>query len=156
MFSLWPIDRNLSGATTPGQSGPGRDGNKELFDIPQSSSKASPSDYLVSYPEHSLGKSYSSVKMQSLYFADPVDWACGVIAQFEFLTTLHVYLWGYYITHTYQRTDNHDTTNRSWYLPQFELLWSCDIRAINSHAPKYCKTFDYNPNQLNRLFYLLS
>ena len=26
--SLWPIDRALSGATIPGQSGPGSDGNK--------------------------------------------------------------------------------------------------------------------------------
>ena len=28
----------LSGATTPGQSGPGSDGNKEVLHIPQSSS----------------------------------------------------------------------------------------------------------------------
>ena len=47
----------LSGATTPGQSGPGSNGNEEVFRIPQSSSFAgtSPSDCLVSYPGHSLG-----------------------------------------------------------------------------------------------------
>ena len=36
--SKWPIDKTLSGATTPGHSGPGSDGNKEVFRIPQNSS----------------------------------------------------------------------------------------------------------------------
>ena len=50
------MDRALSGATTPGQSGPGSDGSKGVPRIPQSPSTAetSPSDCLVSYPEHSL------------------------------------------------------------------------------------------------------
>ena len=54
--SIWPIDKTLSGATTPGHSGPGSDGNKGLLHIPQSSSitGTSTSDCLVSYPEHSL------------------------------------------------------------------------------------------------------
>ena len=45
----------LSGATAPGQSGPGSDGNEGVLRIPQSSSIAgtSPSDCLVS--GHSLG-----------------------------------------------------------------------------------------------------
>ena len=61
--SIWPIDTTLSGATTPVQSGPESDGNEGVFRIPQSSSinEASPSDYLMSYPGHSLGKSYSSI-----------------------------------------------------------------------------------------------
>ena len=39
----------LSGATTPGLSGPGSDGNEEVLCTPQSSSitGTSPSDYLV-------------------------------------------------------------------------------------------------------------
>ena len=55
--SIWPIDRTLSGATTPGQSGPGSDGNEGVLSIPQSSSitEALPSDCLVSYPGHYLG-----------------------------------------------------------------------------------------------------
>ena len=68
----------LSGATTPGQSGPGSDGNKGVIRIPQSSSTAgtSPSDCLVSYPEYSLGGgSYSSAEVQSVYSTAPVDWA---------------------------------------------------------------------------------
>ena len=49
--------RALSGATTPGQSGPGSDGYDGVLRIPQSSSPAgtSPSDCLVSYSGHSLG-----------------------------------------------------------------------------------------------------
>ena len=56
--SIWPIDRTLSGATNPDQSGPGSDGNKGVIHIPQNSiiTEASPSDCLVSYPEHSLGR----------------------------------------------------------------------------------------------------
>ena len=46
--SIWPIDRTLSGATTPAQSGPGNNGNKGVLCIPQSSSitEASTSDCL--------------------------------------------------------------------------------------------------------------
>ena len=53
---IWPIDRTLSDATTPGQSGPGSDGNEEVLHIPQSSSitKTSLWDCLVSYPRYLL------------------------------------------------------------------------------------------------------
>ena len=48
---IWTIDRTLSGATTPGQNGPGINGNERVLRIPQSSSIAGtlPSDCLVSY-----------------------------------------------------------------------------------------------------------
>ena len=36
--SIWPIGRALSGATTPGQSGPGIDADEVALCIPQSSS----------------------------------------------------------------------------------------------------------------------
>ncbi len=54
--SIRPIDSTLSGATTPGQSGPGSDGNEGVLCIPQSSSftGTSPSDGLVSCPGHFL------------------------------------------------------------------------------------------------------
>ena len=57
--SIWPIDRTLSGANTPGQSGPGSDGYEVVLHIPKSSNitGASPSDCLVSYPGHSVGES---------------------------------------------------------------------------------------------------
>ena len=81
-ISFWSIHRTLSGAITLGQSGPGSDGNKGVLFILQSSSipGTSPSDCLVSYPGHSLGKSYSSAEMQSMYSAAPADLAkngCG-------------------------------------------------------------------------------
>ena len=50
---IWPIEgvwKDLSGATTPGQSELGSDGNEGVLRIPPSSSIAgtSPFDYLVS------------------------------------------------------------------------------------------------------------
>ena len=67
----------LSGATTPGQSGPGSDANTGVLRIPQRSSIAgtSPSDCLVSYPGHSLGGSYPSAEVQPGYSTAPADWA---------------------------------------------------------------------------------
>ena len=75
--SIWPIERNLSGATSPGQSGPSSDGNEGVLCIPQSSSitEALPSDCLMSYLGHSLEESYPSAKLRSMYSTAPVDWA---------------------------------------------------------------------------------
>ena len=78
LFSpVYPIDRTLSGATTPVQSGPASDGNEGILRIPQSSSiiGASPWDCLVSYTGHSLRESYPSTEMYSVYFLAPADWA---------------------------------------------------------------------------------
>ena len=49
---ICPIDRTLSGATTPGQSAPGSNGNKRVLGIPQNISimGALTSDCLVPYP----------------------------------------------------------------------------------------------------------
>ena len=58
--TIWHIDRILPGATTPGQSGPGSNGNEgELPQIPQTSciTRTTALDHLVSYLRHSLGKS---------------------------------------------------------------------------------------------------
>ena len=53
--SICPLDRTLSGATTPGQSGPGSNGNEGLLRIPQSYNitGASQSNCLMLYPRHS-------------------------------------------------------------------------------------------------------
>ena len=47
-----PIERTLSGASTPGSKGPGSDNNERILRIPQSSSitGALPLECLVSYP----------------------------------------------------------------------------------------------------------
>ena len=75
--SIWLIDRTLLGATTPGQSEPGSNSNEGVLCIPQSFNitRASPSDCLVPYPGHSLGDSYSSVEMQSVFSTAPEDLA---------------------------------------------------------------------------------
>ena len=54
---LNPYIGPLSGATTPGLSGPGSDSNERVLYTPQSSSttRTSPLDCLVSYPGHSFG-----------------------------------------------------------------------------------------------------
>ena len=46
----------ISGATTPAQSGPGSEGNEVVLRISQNSSitRTSPSDCLMSYPGHLL------------------------------------------------------------------------------------------------------
>ena len=56
--SIWSKDRSLSGATTMGQGGSGSDGNEGVLHIPQSSgiTGASPSDVLMPYLGHSLGR----------------------------------------------------------------------------------------------------
>ena len=52
--SIGPIDMTLSCATTPGQSGPGNNGNEGVLHIPQIPKPgALPSDCLMSYPRHS-------------------------------------------------------------------------------------------------------
>ena len=74
-----PLIGPLSGATTPGQSGPGSNGNEGVLRILQSSSIAgtSPSDCLVSYQDTRWGGggSYPSAEKQSVYSTAPADWA---------------------------------------------------------------------------------
>ena len=74
---IWPIDKTLSGAASPGQRGSGSNSNKGVLGISQSFSLTGtlPSDCLLSYPEHSLGQSYPSVVMQWVYSTAPADWA---------------------------------------------------------------------------------
>ena len=50
---------------------------KRVLNITQNSGimRASPSDCLVLYPGHSLGESYPSAEMQSVYPTAPADWA---------------------------------------------------------------------------------
>ena len=69
--SVWPVDRTLSHATTPGKSGPGSNGNESALRILQSSSitEASQSDCLLSYLGHSLGEACLSAVMQSVFSA---------------------------------------------------------------------------------------
>ena len=59
--SIWPIDKTLSSATTPGQSGPGSNGKEGVLYISQSSKTGtSPLDCFISYPEHLLVRGCTS------------------------------------------------------------------------------------------------
>ena len=64
--SIWPQD-----------SGSVSDGNEGVICFPQSSRiiGVSSSDCLMSYQGHSLGKSYSSAEMLSVYSIAPSNWA---------------------------------------------------------------------------------
>ena len=58
----------IDGTTTPGQNGPDSNGYEGVLHITQSSRTGpSPSDSLVSYPEHLLLGYYSSAEVQSAY-----------------------------------------------------------------------------------------
>ena len=70
--SILSIDRTLSGATTPGQSGPGSDVNEEVLYVHQSSrTEASPSDISTSYPGHSLVGVFIHYKVSVVVFYSP-------------------------------------------------------------------------------------
>ena len=58
--------------------------------IPQSSSTAgtSPLDCLVSYAGHSLGGSYLSAEVQSVYSTAPADWAKAFLCNTNDLTSV--------------------------------------------------------------------
>ena len=76
--SIWPKDWTLSGATTPGPSGPRNDGNKGVVGIHKSFriTGASPSECLMSYLGHTFSGvgSYASAEILSVYSTAPTDW----------------------------------------------------------------------------------
>ena len=79
--SIWPIDKTLSGVTTPGQSGPGSDGNEGIHSDGSSITGTSPLDCLVSFTGHSWGKElYPFAEVQSVYFTAPADRAIKLLA----------------------------------------------------------------------------
>ena len=60
--SIWPIDKTLSGATTPGQNEPASNASEEVLHI-LSKAEDSPSDGLMSYPRYSVWGSYTSAEI---------------------------------------------------------------------------------------------
>ena len=72
---MWPMDRILSGATSPGHSGPGSDGNKRAtLHSPKLQHYWSFTIRLFSVISgHSLGESFPSAEMQSVYSTVPDD-----------------------------------------------------------------------------------
>ena len=111
-----PIDWTLSGCN----------GNKGVLHIPQSSTitGAGPSDCLVSKRGNSLGKSYPSAEIRSMYSTVPADWAnCCVKVITDSRGT---------ITFTFRLT----TLGKAWTLHAFSYgLNSITILIVVSH---YC------------------
>ena len=76
----WPIDRTLSGATTPGLSGHGSYDIEGVFDILQSSSITGLFSVISG---HSLREFYLFAEMQSVYSAVPADWARELMVEWD-------------------------------------------------------------------------
>ena len=74
--SIWPIDRTLSGATTPGQSGLGVMSVKRYSAFPKAPALLEPHHQIVNVIFRTLNgwRSYPSVEMQSVYSTAPA-WA---------------------------------------------------------------------------------
>ena len=68
---IWPIHRTLSGASTPGQSGPGSDGNEGELCISESLALLEPHHQIVQCKI----QFYTSAKMQSVYSTVQADMA---------------------------------------------------------------------------------
>ena len=75
--SIQPIDMALSGATTPGQSGHGGNGNEGVRHIPQNPCILEPLHQIVKCHIQDTywgGGSYPSAEVQSVYFTVAADW----------------------------------------------------------------------------------
>ena len=80
-ITIWLIDVTLTGTTPLGQSGPGSNENEGVLHIPQSSrTGASPSNGLVSYPEHSLGVNLLNWRAAFGVFYSP-SWLGKIISE---------------------------------------------------------------------------
>ena len=71
--SIWPIDRTLSGATTPGQSEPWSNSNEGVLRIPPNSRITETSPWDCHIQDIRWEKFYPSAEMQSMYSAAPAD-----------------------------------------------------------------------------------
>ena len=77
--SIWGIERSLSSASTPNQSGPGSDGYEGVSHILQNSNITGflPLDCLVSYTGHSFGRFFPPLRDTVVVFCSPLfaKWA---------------------------------------------------------------------------------
>ena len=73
--SIWPVNWTLLGSTTPSQSEPESGGNKWVLRIPLKDYRGLTIRLFSVISGHSLGVSYPSAEIQSVYSAAPTDWA---------------------------------------------------------------------------------
>ena len=77
--SIWPIDRTLSGATTPTWVDLGAMAMKGYSTFPKAKTLPEPRHLTVSYCRHLFGgMSYSSVEMKPVCSMAPADWAMSL------------------------------------------------------------------------------
>ena len=89
-ISSWPTDGTLTGTTSVGQSGSGRNGNEELLHVRKSSRTwASASDILVSYARHTLWGNLLLFRDAVGVFEAPADRA--FMAE-DLYTYMHTYI----------------------------------------------------------------
>ena len=82
---IWSIDRTLSGATTPGQSGPRLDGNEGVLHFPQSWNiiGASATGCLMSYSGRLLWGVFLPLFREAVgVFYSPTQFGCFVLSFF--------------------------------------------------------------------------
>ena len=102
--SIWPKDRILSGATTPGLSVSGSNGNEGELQILQSShiTGISPSDCLVSYLGHSLMVVVGGhIPLQRILQPQPTVQAT------IYICALYIYIWIYIVSKAGDRRRGH-------------------------------------------------
>ena len=90
-----------SGATIPGQRGPGSNGNEGVHRY--SITGTSASDCLVSYPGLSLGSSNPSVELQSVHSTVSANWASTNLKS----TNNHIHMYTQAHVRTYIQTYIH-------------------------------------------------
>ena len=137
---IWSIDRTLSGATTPGQSGPGSDVNEGVLRIHHSSSimGALPSDCLLTYPGHSLGETYFSAEMQSVYSAGPVDLASVCQCVCMCVRCVCIGEWVCVCVRVFSRPLHHrQNTGQNQFLSGVQLVWIKNFFLFESSLPYY-------------------
>ena len=139
--SIWLIDRTPSGVNTPGQSGPGSNGNQRVFHIPQSSNitEAAQSDCLVSYPGCSLGESYPSSVILSAYSTAPADLTTRTLV--EGVLPLFSDIVG--VFYSSSRLDHQDTrwgslTPQQWYSRRILLPQPTGYSERRAIAENFC------------------
>ena len=113
--SILPIDRTLSGSTTPGQSGPRSDSNNEVLRIPKISSISgtSPSDCFMSYQDNGGVLSLCRDAVGVFYSPQPTGWLVIWYQSFLFswmilnisysYTKSRIFIWLYDIKYSFQR-----------------------------------------------------
>ena len=91
--SIYPINRTLSGATIPGQSGPGSDDNEGVPRIPQTSkiTGTAPSDRLMSHPE----QKYCVKQVQTAYWTLAIHSHRDKSSETPASYLIYCYIWTY-------------------------------------------------------------